>query len=121
MNCHQTIHATKEKYYFDTSNIPTYTSLEDPDARTHKSSKCIDCGKKVCRYSKRCRICNGKFYAVTGNRYGVIWPPYDELCEMVKSSNYSNVAKSLGVSDNAVRKRIKTRASASRLERETNG
>jgi|688.fasta_scaffold167448_1 hypothetical protein len=39
------------------------------------------------------------------------WPSVEELKNMVNNSSYVEVGKKLGVSDNAVRKRIKTRIS----------
>jgi protein-arginine kinase activator protein McsA len=38
------------------------------------------------------------------------WPPVEQLITMVEASSYVAVAKKLNVSDNAVRKRIKTRS-----------
>jgi hypothetical protein len=42
-------------------------------------------------------------------RYKTIWPEIDKLLNMVENSSYVQVGRQLGVSDNAVRKRIKTR------------
>lgn len=37
------------------------------------------------------------------------WPPVDVLVEMVKSTSFLSVGRTLGVSDNAIRKRLKVR------------
>jgi len=67
---------------------------------------CSACSTLLCFVNKTglCRPCGNK----TRPRQTVIdWPTTDVLLEMVKESNYVRVAKSLGVSDNAIRKRIK--------------
>jgi hypothetical protein len=46
----------------------------------------------------------------------IVWPDVDTLLSMVQESNYSQVARHLGVSDNAVRKRLKTRSVDSQTE-----
>lgn len=43
-------------------------------------------------------------------RTKIEWPSHDVLTQMVYDSNYSEVGRQLGVSDNAVRKRLKTHA-----------
>lgn len=65
------------------------------------------CGKKIGRKSKNCRRCAAK---LRENPTKIEWPPLEDLVEMVKSSNYVQVGLALGVSDNAVRKRVKTRS-----------
>ena len=40
----------------------------------------------------------------------IMWPEVEELIRMVEQSNYCQVGLTLGVSDNAVRKRIETRS-----------
>jgi hypothetical protein len=64
--------------------------------------ECDDCGKRVCHGSKQCRACFNK------NRPTVIdWPPIDTLRQLVEASNTNQVAKSLGVSYSALRKRLR--------------
>ena len=53
--------------------------------------------------SKRCLSCAAK------KKTKIDWPLPGELVQMVKESSYLAVGKRLGVSDNAVRKHIKTR------------
>lgn len=62
---------------------------------------CIDCGK-TCT-ATRCKKCSG----INNNPPKINWPGHKELLEMVNASNYSRVSKELGVSDNAVRKKLK--------------
>jgi len=71
--------------------------------------KCAACGTSfevpLAHYVKRvnCSVaCRAKYREATN------WPSIDKLKEMVQDSSYSQVGRELGVSDNAVRKRIKT-------------
>jgi len=38
------------------------------------------------------------------NQSKIEWPPLDEVFNLVASTNFSQAAKQLGVSDNAIRK-----------------
>lgn len=64
---------------------------------------CALCGKKLHRQNKgvRCQDCIGK--------YKITWPELDDLIAMIKGSNFRQVARRLGISDNAVRKHLSTR------------
>lgn len=63
---------------------------------------CEICGKVISKKSARCRVCAG-----TGNSETKIhWPTAEELVTRIKTSSCLGVAKELGVSDRAVRKRI---------------
>ena len=66
---------------------------------------CIDCGATICWGAERCTTCACK------RSEKIDWPSVDRLIEMITASNYSAVGRQLGVSDNAVRKRIRTRSS----------
>jgi Zn finger protein HypA/HybF involved in hydrogenase expression len=69
---------------------------------------CLDCGKELkYKRSKRCVSC-ANIVNLEKHR-AAKWPPFEDLKEMVKASNYCAVARKLGVSDNAVRKHIKVR------------
>lgn len=65
---------------------------------------CIDCGKAVSRKSKlRCKTCSNE------NRpknFKINWPTFSNLTNLVNQSNHVQVGRMLGVSDNAVRKRL---------------
>lgn len=58
------------------------------------------CGQRIFKTSKKCHKCAIK--------YKIDWPPIEELLEMLKNSNYLQLGKKLGISDNAVRKHIKS-------------
>lgn len=64
---------------------------------------CLDCYKVINDKAQRCKSCAGKEREPTK----ISWPPTEELKLMLLESSYCAVAKTLGVSDNAVRKRVK--------------
>jgi 5-methylcytosine-specific restriction endonuclease McrA len=74
-----------------------------PKPRVKKQNFCVDCGVAISRRAQRCKSCQGKFSQPTKTE----WPSVDELIVMVERSSYSAVGRKLGVSDNAVRKRIR--------------
>lgn len=71
-----------------------------------KYDYCIDCSKKVFKGSKRCRSCASNKLKLT-KETKINWPQINELILMIKNSNYTQISKKLGVSDNAIRKRLK--------------
>lgn len=77
-------------------------SLQQSKNRYIKNNKCSDCGRGISKKSKTCRRCMGK------RSHKIIWPSKKHVTTMVCESNYSAVARELGVSDNAVRKYIKS-------------
>ena len=72
-----------------------------------KPKICPGCTTLIGRNSKTCRACrscNGSKYA---QKTKVKWPRIGELVHLIKITPITKVAKGLGVSDNAVRKRLK--------------
>lgn len=69
----------------------------------YKTNKCIDCNKGISYGATQCKSCYGKDRETTK----IEWPPVEELFKKVRETSYAAVARELGVSDNAVRKRIK--------------
>lgn len=65
---------------------------------------CIDCGNKAS--TLRCKSCDGK--SKIGKNTRIEWPGLDALIKMINETNYLATGRALGVSDNAVRKRIKS-------------
>jgi hypothetical protein len=64
---------------------------------------CSDCGKAISKTSTRCKSCEGKTRPTK-----IPWPSDEELLQMLSESNFYALGKKLGVSDNAIRKRLKT-------------
>jgi HNH endonuclease len=65
-----------------------------------RCSTCIDCGKP--NTSLRCKSCAGHVKSPPK----ITWPPIPELLDRLDKSNYTRLARELGVSDNSIRKHI---------------
>ena len=90
---------------------PYFSRKERWDIKTNKivmkdPKKCIDCRTPVYRTSKRCKACDTK----RPRKTKIEWPDVDDLIDLVKSTSFVSVARELGVSDNAIRKRIRTKS-----------
>lgn len=70
---------------------------------------CIDCGKEITKYASRCKSCSNKKFSYKKHQcqFKIDWPDLSVLLQMVKQTNYEEVARQLGVSSNAIRKHIK--------------
>lgn len=79
-------------------------SKEELDNKLPKSRICPDCGKEKSSGSIRCIECH-----FSNPKEKINWPTDTDLQNMVLSDSMSGVAKVLGVSDNAVRKRCRRR------------
>lgn len=87
-------------------------SLQAPAGyRIYRSSSPVDptlvC--PTCRRLKSERASQCKKCASTGRCVKADWPPVEELLQQVRDTNFSAVGRSLGVSDNAVRKHLRVR------------
>lgn len=88
------------------SQTPTFAgrnigSVSDTSKST-PANECQDCKRIISRYSTRCKSCAKKLQQTK-----ITWPPIKDLREMVENNSYLSVAKQLGVSDNAIRKRLR--------------
>jgi hypothetical protein len=77
----------------------------NPISNKNKIINFCNCGKIISILSKRCDRC------FRLSRRKIDWPDMNTLKQMIVESNYSQVARELGVSDNAIRKRIKNNTS----------
>lgn len=64
------------------------------------------CGQEKAKSSQVCKQCSP---STRIPKYRIAWPDDDELVDMLRTSNFWQVGKALGVSDNAIRKRLKAR------------
>ena len=67
--------------------------------------RCSDCNKRTQGQGVRCRGCASKLNSLT--RTKIEWPPVEDLLRRLETTSYSALGRELGVSDNAIRKRIK--------------
>ena len=84
------------------SQTPTY-------AGKRKGNQCKRCQVRVGPTSEHCNSCSA--FMRHGQKTKIDWPSVKDLLQMLEESNYVQVGKKLGVSDNAIRKRIKNHAS----------
>ncbi len=78
--------------------------------RNKKSEKvspifCVDCNKTIHKYSTRCLSCASKHSRLGKTK--IDWPSNEELLKRLETTPYTTLGKELGVSDNAIRKRLK--------------
>ena len=90
------------------SQTETYSGRNKTKRTTKKRTpkpkpKCLDCNKNIDRKATRCKPCAGKHIQPTK----IQWPSTEDLIKMVAQSSYVAAGKNLGVSDNAIRQRIK--------------
>lgn len=114
-NCHSELHAGNisiENFLIRDPNREVGESLLekqgfDPhlsrDNKNQPDLKCKDCGVDVSKRADRCRSCAGKNCKDTK----IQWPSIHQLIEQVKENSFMDIARQLGVSDNAIRNRIR--------------
>lgn len=99
------------------SQTPTYGAKNNGGSKcyrwlkeTHKSksnnnlypeNNCVDCGSTIARRSERCKSCAAKLQPTK-----ISWPDLKDLLKLLEEHSFSEVGRILGVSDNAIRKRI---------------
>jgi hypothetical protein len=66
---------------------------------------CLDCVAPVSKQALRCRSCTGKHREPTK----IDWPPMEQLRQMAANHGFLATGRSLGVSDNAIRKHMRVR------------
>lgn len=89
-------------------NCHSLTETYCKGMRKKKIKTCIDCNIQIGNRSKRCKNCAT---IENGNKnQKITWPTYSKLVEDVEKLGYTAVGQNLGVSGNAVKKRLKTRA-----------
>jgi NAD-dependent SIR2 family protein deacetylase len=76
---------------------------------TKQVNKCLDCNKIIRKNNKRCAICFRKTNHNFHTKTKIIYPDDIELVKMVNDIGFCASGRKLGISDNAIRKRLKLR------------
>lgn len=114
-NCHAEVHYDSrkipEQHAKFNEEFADYKQMEklEREADPSKYHPCPTCQKPVPNYQKKhCSIsCATKNQNSNFRKSKIDWPSNEELLKMLKESNYVQVGKKLGVSDNAIRKRLR--------------
>lgn len=85
------------------SQLDTFSNRNWAKTKLKRVRLCSGCGKVINKHGKHGKCV--KCYS-SGN-LKISWPPLEELFAMIEANGYLQTGKRLGVSDNAVRKRIK--------------
>lgn len=75
--------------------------------RKNRKHKCEDCETGVSIRAVRCRGCASRHLVDNESLSRIEWPASAEVARMVEQHGWSGTGRLLGVSDNAVRKRLK--------------
>ena len=74
---------------------------------TWKSLFCTDCDTKLGdKKSLRCKTCETQYRVESGSGLKIVWPEVSEIVAHVEQLGFTAYGKSLGVSGNAVKKRL---------------
>jgi hypothetical protein len=96
-NCH----ALTSTYRGRHKRKPVEVRIKERKERSRMHSNCVVCNVPITSKAKHCPAC----YFISNQK--IVWPTKDELLQMLSVSNYTQVAKQLGVSDNAIRKHLR--------------
>ena len=104
-------------------SIPTIGQTRTLGVQVPPDAFEIDCGKQIGNRSLRCKGCSARNRPKVLDRgVKIPWPTIDELLLMVNEQPFTTVAQKLGVSDNAIRKRLRSHLGQCPSKRkETNG
>lgn len=97
--------------YLRTAKLTEFRAGDGERARSERSGPrrakklCDDCGRPCSRNSKRCYGCH-VIYKYSNRKTKLEWPSLYELLRMVDKSSYLAASRTLGISDNAIRKHI---------------
>ena len=97
-NCHA------EEHFYQ-KEMQRLTIRKDPPNQRRKINKCEFCNKVITYKARSCLNC---LCLSRPQKTKIQWPSIDILLDMLSKSNYVQVAKQLGVTDNGIRKHIKT-------------
>ena len=100
----------EESEYEQFSDTNTTSSESEEEQNNLKTNKCLDCNTSIYESSKRCIKCNSKlrFKMGTQKRKVIKRPTHKQLKKDLEKSSYVKVGKKYNVSDNCIRKWLKT-------------
>jgi len=85
-----------------------YLNLINLFQKKEKYTHCLNCGIEILKRYKFCSCkCGNEYNGYINKKTKIKWPSRNELKSMVNENGYSKTGRILGVSDNAVRKRLK--------------
>lgn len=84
------------------SQTDTFTGK---NVKRNKIQKICNCGVSIRQESTSCVVCTNRAKAV---KTKIEWPTNEKLLDELETLSFSALARKLGVSDNAIRKRLKT-------------
>lgn len=87
------------------SGFESRSAYHSPGQKNQKRVRktCMDCGAVISEVSKRCKPCAVKKQKPTK----IHWPSVEELKKRLEYTSYVELGRQLGVSDNAIRKRLR--------------
>lgn len=83
---------------------PTFARRKDS---VDENSKICNCGKVKGRRATYCPSCYHESRRGIAGKAKITWPTIDELISSLQQSNYTQLSKQLGVTDNAIRKHLR--------------
>jgi len=83
--------------------------LWDSQMKAISPKTCLDCSAPICHSSTRCGPCDAKRRLFSTEGEKIEWPEIDQIVKDLKESSFVKVASKYGVSDNAIRKRLRKR------------
>lgn len=108
-NC---LNNVRENLRFLCPNCHSVATVEMRE-RTFTQHRCSNCNVGIWKGSTFCNSCANSTRTVNRTlncwQPRVDWPPVSELIDLIEKSGYLAVGRHLGVSDNAVRKHLRTR------------
>ena len=93
------------------SQTPTYCGRAKKKKRRERQVFECPCGRPVSAKGLKCRKCA----AAKRAKPKIVWPSTKKLLKMVKETSFSETGRALGVSDNAVRKRLRKQGALERV------
>ena len=95
-----------EELIDDDSDIDSDNSESEDESVIEINNKCLDCNISIAEKSTRCNKCENKHRFLT-NKKGKR-PPHEQLLKDLETMSYVKVGQKYGVSDNGIRRWLKT-------------